>query len=114
MSTLSSSLAEAKRSAEAIVRELDDPEAEQTNGESGRAEEIKPRSKSPERLSTFSALRIPGAHPRRQKTVSHTTHANQDCAIGGGEGVRVASVRSPHNVRAVSYTHLTLPTTPYV
>lgn len=51
MSTVSSNLADAKRSAEAMIRELEDPEAEQSDGEDSKAVEIKARSKSPERHS---------------------------------------------------------------
>lgn len=71
MSTLSSSLADAKRSAEAMIKELDDPDAEQGNGDNNKAVEIKHRSKSPERQSTFSVLSISGNNFRRKKDVTY-------------------------------------------
>jgi hypothetical protein len=77
MSGLSSSLADAKRSAEAMVKELDDPEADLTSADNNKAVEIKHRSNSPERQSTFSVLRILDVNSRRKEDVTHQINSHQ-------------------------------------
>jgi len=76
MSTLSSNLADAKRSAEAIIKELDDPEADLTDGDN-KAVEIKHRSKSPKRQGTFNVLRTSNNKSRWKKNVTHKTNSYQ-------------------------------------
>ena len=66
----------------------------------------------------FEALNIPAEHPARDNNDTFYMHEDGKLLRTHTTSVQIRLLESmqndPHDVRSVSYTHLTLPTTPYV